>query len=132
MYKIKFNHLILFMLFLSTGVMAACGNKQHQQTTDEAAVETAEVITEVKPDSTAVSETTNKEAFISVEGTQLMRGGKPYYFIGTNFWYAPILGSTGEGGNRERLCKELDALKALGIENLRILAGADAGTADRL
>ena len=123
MHTKRLNQLILFMLILSTGVMTACRNKQQQQTT-------VETTTEVKTDSTAVSETIDKEAFISIEGTQIMRNGKPYYFIGTNFWYAPILGSTGEGGNRERLCKELDALKALGVENLRILAGADAGSAN--
>lgn len=70
----------------------------------------------------------NRECFIGVDSTKLVRGGEAYYFIGTNFWAAPILGSTGEGGNRERLNKELDALKAIGIENLRILVGADAGS----
>ncbi|MBQ7878252.1 MAG: cellulase family glycosylhydrolase [Bacteroidaceae bacterium] len=71
-----------------------------------------------------------KNRFISVCNTQLIRNSQPYYYIGTNFWYAPILGSTGEGGNRERLHKELDKLKEMGIENLRILAGADAGSAN--
>ena len=69
-----------------------------------------------------------EKKFITIEGKKLMRDGKPYHFIGTNLWYAPILGSTGEGGNRERLHKELDNLKAMGIENLRILAGADKGS----
>ncbi|GHU96101.1 endo-1,4-beta-mannosidase [Bacteroidia bacterium] len=50
---------------------------------------------------------------------------KPYYFVGTNFWYGAILGSTGQGGNRERLLQELDFLQANGINNLRILVGAD-------
>lgn len=71
-----------------------------------------------------------KNRFISVNNTQLTRNNQPYYYIGTNFWYAPILGSTGEGGDRERLHKELDKLKEMGIENLRILAGADAGSAN--
>ena len=69
-----------------------------------------------------------EKKFITIEGKKLIRDGKPYHFIGTNLWYAPILGSTGEGGNRERLHKELDYLKAMGIENLRILAGADKGS----
>jgi mannan endo-1,4-beta-mannosidase len=43
-------------------------------------------------------------------------------------WYAPILASEGQGGNRERLTKELDQLKKLGVKNLRILVGADRGT----
>ena len=114
----RLNQLIIFMLILSTGVISACTGKK-QETKEN----------NYTQDSTVVNETP-KEAFISIEGTQIMRNGKPYYFIGTNFWYAPILGSTGEGGNRERLCKELDALKALGVENLRILAGADAGSAN--
>jgi mannan endo-1,4-beta-mannosidase len=54
-----------------------------------------------------------------------MRQGKPYYFVGTNLWYGAILGSEGQGGNRQRLCRELDDLKAIGIDNLRILVGSD-------
>ncbi len=46
-------------------------------------------------------------------------------FIGTNFWYAPILASTGEGGDRERLKRELDTLQSLGVNNLRILVGGE-------
>ncbi len=37
----------------------------------------------------------------------------------TNFWYGAILGSMGQGGNRERLCRELDKMKEMGIDNLR-------------
>ena len=63
--------------------------------------------------------------FITVEDGQFIRNGKPYYFVGTNFWYGAILGSEGEGGNRERLCRELDFMKANGIDNLRILVGGE-------
>ena len=66
-----------------------------------------------------------KQGFITVENGQFMRDGKPYSFVGTNFWYGAILGSEGEGGNRERLCKELDFMKANGIDNLRILVGGE-------
>ncbi len=66
--------------------------------------------------------------FIKVLDGQFMRNGSYYYYIGTNFWYGPILGSTGEGGDRERLGYELDSLKSIGIDNLRVLAGADAGS----
>lgn len=65
-------------------------------------------------------------SFIKVNADgQFVRDGKPYYFVGTNFWYGAILGSQGHGGNRERLHQELDFLKSIGIENLRVLVGAD-------
>jgi len=72
-----------------------------------------------------------QRGFVKVENGRLMRDGKPYCFVGTNMWYAAILGSEGQGGNRERLCQELDYLKKIGIENLRILVGSDGedGTA---
>ena len=67
-----------------------------------------------------------EHSFIKVNADgQFVRDGKPYYFVGANFWYGAILGSEGEGGNRERLHKELGFLKRIGINNLRVLVGAD-------
>ena len=63
--------------------------------------------------------------FVTVKDGHFERSGTPYYYIGTNFWYGAILGSEGQGGNRERLCQELDELKQAGIDNLRILVGSD-------
>ena len=74
---------------------------------------------------TSCSSKGNIDKIIKVENGQFMRNGKPYYFVGTNFWYGAILGSEGEGGNRERLCKELDFMKANGIDNLRVLVGGE-------
>ena len=62
---------------------------------------------------------------ITVKDGQFIRNGEPYYFVGTNFWYGAILGSEGEGGNRERLVRELDFMKAHGIDNLRVLVGGE-------
>ena len=64
-------------------------------------------------------------AFVSVSGGLLLRNGEPYRFVGTNLWYAPILASTGQGGDRQRLARELDALSAIGVSNLRVLVGSD-------
>ncbi len=62
------------------------------------------------------------DSFVKVSGVQFKKDGKPYYIAGTNMWYAAYLGSPSKVGNRERLAKELDTLKAMGINNLRVLA----------
>ena len=67
----------------------------------------------------------SKPDFVRVEDGQFIRHGEPYTYIGTNFWYGPILASEGRGGDMERLTRELDALKELGLENLRVLVGGD-------
>lgn len=63
--------------------------------------------------------------FVTVKDGHFQRDGKPYTYVGTNFWYGPILASEGRGGDIERLRRELDTLKALGVENLRTLVGGD-------
>jgi mannan endo-1,4-beta-mannosidase len=63
--------------------------------------------------------------FVMRKGSHFEIAGKPYYYIGTNFWYGAIIASKGEGGDRKRLAKELDFLKSKGIDNLRIMVGGD-------
>jgi mannan endo-1,4-beta-mannosidase len=63
--------------------------------------------------------------FIRVRGTHLELHGAPYHFLGTNFWYGMNLGASGPRGDRPRLLRELDRLKALGVDNLRILAASE-------
>ena len=62
---------------------------------------------------------------IRIEDGQFVKHEEPYYFIGTNFWYGPILASEGRGGDRERLTRELDSLCSIGVRNLRVLVGSD-------
>lgn len=64
-------------------------------------------------------------SYVAINQGQFIVDGEADYFVGTNFWYGAILASQGEGGNRERLEQELDALEAMGVDNLRILVGAD-------
>ncbi|MBR5652476.1 MAG: cellulase family glycosylhydrolase [Prevotella sp.] len=74
---------------------------------------------------TGNGENVGKNDFVQVKDGHFVKNGKPYYYVGTNFWYGAILGSEGQGGDRARLCRELDYMKQMGIDNLRILVGSD-------
>lgn len=64
--------------------------------------------------------------FVSVKNHQFYADNKPYYFIGTNYWYGSLLGlEQDKRKGVERLRKELDFLKANGVTNLRVMAGAE-------
>ena len=63
--------------------------------------------------------------FVTVEGPHFKLKGETYRFVGANMWYAAYLGADTAFGDRERLHKELDDLKALGVTNLRILASSE-------
>ncbi len=55
-----------------------------------------------------------------------MLNGKPYYYIGTNYWYGGLLGLVkNENKGIERLHKELDFLRSKGVVNLRVMAGVE-------
>lgn len=69
--------------------------------------------------------------FILVKGDKFFKGNTPYYFVGTNFWYGMYLGSSGLTGNKERLELELDKLKSLNIDNLRILGSGELSSIKR-
>lgn len=70
----------------------------------------------------------SSQKYISVKDTKFIKEGKPYNFIGTNYWYGAMIGA--KNGDRTRLLKELDELKSNGITNLRILVGAEGGDQD--
>ena len=75
---------------------------------------------------TFAAEASAKPSFVTVKGHQLYLDDRPYYFVGTNYWYGSLLGlSKDEKRGVGRLRKELDFLKAHGVNNLRLLAGAE-------
>ena len=65
--------------------------------------------------------------FVARSGTGFVHDGQPHRIVGANMWYAAWLGADAEYGDRARLGRELDRLKALGIGNLRIMASAEEG-----
>ncbi len=64
-------------------------------------------------------------SFVRVEGAQFIRDGEPYRFLGANVWFGCNLGALAEGGDRDRLIRELDLLHSLGIDNLRVLGASE-------
>ena len=70
-----------------------------------------------------------KSDFITVRENQFYKGNTPYSYIGTNYWYGSLLASK-KNGDRKRLLRELDLMQKNGIDNLRILVGADGGKYD--
>ncbi|MBE6241202.1 MAG: beta-mannosidase [Bacteroidales bacterium] len=71
------------------------------------------------------TEDSKYRGFVTVQNGEFVRDGEKVTFVGTNFWYGPIIASEGRGGDRDRLHRELDTLKAIGVTNLRILVGSD-------
>ena len=67
-----------------------------------------------------------RDGYVRVRGTHFVLHDQPYYYAGTNLWYGCYIGSPGETGDRPRLLRELDSLHAIGLDNLRILAGSEA------
>ena len=73
-----------------------------------------------------LSLTLEAQTFVKAKGHQLWYRNKPYYFLGTNYWYGSLLALQPDPKRGiERLRKELDFLKRNGITNLRIIAGAE-------
>ena len=67
------------------------------------------------------------DAFVRCDGVRFVRGDEPYRFAGANVWYLAWLGTDAAYGDRARLARELDRLQAIGVTNLRIMAGAEEG-----
>jgi mannan endo-1,4-beta-mannosidase len=66
-----------------------------------------------------------QDVFVKQRQNIFTINNRPYHFIGTNMWYANLLGMTDKnGGNRKRLVKELDFLQQQGVNNIRVLIGA--------
>jgi mannan endo-1,4-beta-mannosidase len=70
----------------------------------------------------------SQQRFVKVQGGRLMLGSKPYVFVGTNYWYGVLLPAVNGNAGKIRLKRELDFLKAKGVNNLRVFAGADGQT----
>jgi mannan endo-1,4-beta-mannosidase len=71
-----------------------------------------------------VSSFAQQHSYVTRSNQQFVLNGKPYRFIGANYWYGGLLATEGFAG-KERLHKELDFLKSQGVTNLRVMVGAE-------
>src|SRR5882672_1664749 len=62
-------------------------------------------------------------SFVAVKDHRFVIDGKPYYYIGANYWYGGLLANSVEG--RRRVKRELDFLASRHVSNLRVMAGAE-------
>jgi mannan endo-1,4-beta-mannosidase len=67
--------------------------------------------------------TAQVDPYVTVKGQQFLVEGKPYYYIGANYWYGGLVPNDAAG--KQRIIKELDFLVAKGVNNLRVLVGAE-------
>ena len=64
--------------------------------------------------------------FVSGHGHRLVRNGRPFHFVGANYWYGGLLALEKDPKRGiDRLRDELDFLKANGVNNVRLMAGAE-------
>ncbi len=65
-----------------------------------------------------------QDNFVKRDNAGFTLKGKPYNFIGANYWYGGLLALKGDKG-KDRVKKELNFLKKKGVTNLRIMVGAE-------
>ena len=63
--------------------------------------------------------------FVRVRNGRFELGGRPHFYVGTNLWFGCYVSDVTLTGGRQRLVRELDRLQALGVNNLRLLAGSE-------
>ena len=107
----------LVVSFISILFTSGCDKQSSNVSPDESADATLQTQT-AKP--------SENNQFVKVNGSQFYLNDKPYAFLGANVWYGAYLGSTNaDYGDRDRLTRELDFLKALGVTNLRVLGASE-------
>lgn len=101
----------LAALVSATAALAACATVNHEAATTATRDESASA----------------PPGFVYVDGLQLKIDGAPYHVAGVNFWYGAYLAAPGRTGDLERLRAELDLLKSIGVNNLRVLGASEDG-----
>lgn len=68
---------------------------------------------------------TGADEFVRVRDGKFELRGKPYFYVGANVWYCCYLCDPALPGGRARFVRELDQLRKIGVNNIRLLAGSE-------
>jgi mannan endo-1,4-beta-mannosidase len=64
--------------------------------------------------------------FVTVRNGRFELRGRPYFYVGANFWCCCYLSDAGLPDGRGRMVRELDRLQSIGVKNIRLLAGSES------
>jgi mannan endo-1,4-beta-mannosidase len=111
----KKKYWLIVLLALAAGLgFSGCGAKPAATPTPTAAAL-----------STATQNPNAAGEFVTVSNGKFMLAGRPYFYVGANFWEGMNLAVNDPSGDRAQLDKELDHLQQLGVTNLRIMASSE-------
>lgn len=63
------------------------------------------------------------DPFVTIQNGQFRLGNQPYRYIGVNYWYGGLEANSQNG--KQRIREEIAFLAAKGVNNVRVLAGAE-------
>ncbi|GGD00497.1 mannanase [Aquisalinus flavus] len=118
-----------FAILAAAGLMA-CSEPAQPETNAGTPAITAGSGAPVDPERGGMAETLEESAFVAVDGMRFTLEGEDYAYVGANMWYGAYLGADTDYGDRDRLIRELDFLKANGVTNLRVLGSSELSPLD--
>lgn len=65
------------------------------------------------------------DEFVVIRNNRFELRRRPYFYVGANVWFGCYLCDPALPGGRQRFVRELDQLRKLGVNNLRLLAGSE-------
>jgi mannan endo-1,4-beta-mannosidase len=65
------------------------------------------------------------DEFVRVRDGRFQLRGRPHSYVGANLWFGCYLSDAALPGGRQRFVRELNRLQAIGVNNIRLLAGSE-------
>jgi mannan endo-1,4-beta-mannosidase len=62
---------------------------------------------------------------LTVKGTRILKGGKPFFISGINYWAGPTLARDGNQAGWDQVRRDLDGIQAAGLNMIRTCAATE-------